>query len=91
MFSGMVSMTSALTCCELAARMPASGSTYRYIYSSFGELPAWLTGWSLNLRYGASAGALARGWSHYCVELFKIFGISLPMYLYHLEIFGYVS
>jgi len=53
----------ALVYAEFSGRMPFSGSGYQYIYCSFGELPAWIIGWNMNLRYGVSAGALIRGWS----------------------------
>ena len=60
---GAISAMTALVYAEFSGRMPFSGSGYQYIYCSFGELPAWIIGWNMNLRYGVSAGALIRGWS----------------------------
>lgn len=88
--SGLIAMTTALVYAELSARMPFSGSGYAYIYSTFGELPAWIIGWNMNLRYGVSAGALSRGWTSYFVGLCKLLGIYVPVALYNLDVFGYV-
>jgi APA family basic amino acid/polyamine antiporter len=85
-------MLTALVYCELSSRMPYSaGSSYAYIYSTIGELPAWIIGWNMNLRYGATAAALSRGWTSYFVGLFNAFGIILPTALYQLDIFGTVT
>jgi amino acid transporter len=81
----------ALVYAEFSARMPFSGSGYQYIYCTFGELPAWIVGWNMNLRYGISAGALIRGWTQYFVGLCSWFGVTIPVWLYSLKVFGYVS
>jgi APA family basic amino acid/polyamine antiporter len=81
----------ALVYAEFSARMPFSGSGYQYIYCTFGELPAWIVGWNMNLRYGVSAGALIRGWTQYFVGLCAWFGLTIPFWLYSLKVFGYVS
>jgi APA family basic amino acid/polyamine antiporter len=87
----MIAMTTALVYAELSARMPFSGSSYAYIYATFGELPAWVIGWNMNLRYGATAGGLSRGWSSYFIGLMKLLGVAIPVVLYDMNIFGYVS
>mmetsp|Transcript_14611 Transcript_14611/g.14237 ORF Transcript_14611/g.14237 Transcript_14611/m.14237 type:complete len:471 (-) Transcript_14611:20-1432(-) len=82
-------MLTALVYCELSTKMSRTpGSSYGYIYSSFGELPAWIIGWNLNLRYGVCAAALARGWAAYVVGIFGSLGVALPVWLYELEHFG---
>lgn len=86
---GVISAMTALVYAEFSGRMPFSGSGYQYIYCSFGELPAWIIGWNMNLRYGVTAGALIRGWSQYVVGLFAKIGITLPVWLYSLNVFGY--
>ena len=91
LMSGFIALATALVYAEFAARMPFSGSSYQYLYSTFGELPAWTVGWTMNLRYGISAGALSRGWTSYVVGLFKALGWSLPLFLYHIDVLGYVS
>ena len=55
--AGLVSLLTALIYAEFSSRMPFSGSGYIYIYASFGELPAWIVGWNMNLRFGVTAGA----------------------------------
>lgn len=55
--SGVVSLLTAFVYAEFSSRMPYSGSGYIYIYSSFGELPAWMVGWNMNIRFGICAGA----------------------------------
>lgn len=77
-------MTTALVYSELSSRMPSSGSSYSYIYCTFGELPAWIIGWNMNLRYGISAGALSRAWTSYLVGLMKLLGLALPLWSYSL-------
>mmetsp|Transcript_32284 Transcript_32284/g.23833 ORF Transcript_32284/g.23833 Transcript_32284/m.23833 type:complete len:107 (-) Transcript_32284:193-513(-) len=73
---------------EFSSRMPFSGSAYQYIYSTFGELPAWIVGWNLNLRYGITAGAQSRAFSSYLVLLLTLIGLSVPKALYSLEFAG---
>ena len=65
LFCGLISLMTALVYSELSAKMPSSGSSYSYVYSTFGELPGWIIGWNLNLRYGITAGALSRAWTSY--------------------------
>ena len=45
--------------------IPASGSAYTYSYVVFGELIAWIVGWSLILEYSLVVSAVAVGWSGY--------------------------
>lgn len=91
LFCGMISFTTALVYAELSALMPSSGSSYHYVYCIFGELPAWVIGWNMNLRYGVSAGALSRAWTSYFVGLMNLVGLSIPVWLYSLDVYGYVS
>jgi len=76
--AGAACTLSALCYAELAAMMPRAGSAYSYAYAIFGELPAWIIGWDLILEYGMAAAAVAAGWSFYCQDLLKDFGLSLP-------------
>ena len=76
--AGAACTLSALCYAELAAMMPRSGSAYSYAYAIFGELPAWIIGWDLLLEYGMAAAAVAAGWSFYCQDLLKDFGLTLP-------------
>jgi APA family basic amino acid/polyamine antiporter len=57
LISGVVSILTAFSFAELAARMPYSGSSYVYVYSTFGEFLGWIVGWGMNLRCGVTAAA----------------------------------
>ena len=58
----MAACLSGVCYAELACRMPAAGSSYAYVYSSMGELPAMLAAFCLTLEYLISAAAVARSW-----------------------------
>lgn len=68
----------ALAYAELAALIPATGSTYAYIYATMGELPAWTTAWALIFEYVVAAGIVAVGWSAYLTNLISSLGIVIP-------------
>jgi APA family basic amino acid/polyamine antiporter len=53
---------SALSYAEMASRVPSAGSSYAYVYTTLGELPAVLAAWCLTLEYGLSGAAVARSW-----------------------------
>jgi APA family basic amino acid/polyamine antiporter len=55
----------ALCYAELAARIPASGSSYSYAYATVGEFAAFIMAACLLLEYGLAASATAIGWSDY--------------------------
>lgn len=74
-------MITAMMYAELSSRIPINGSAFSYTYVTFGELPAWFVGWSLNLRYGMSACGLARGMSSYFNGLLIKFGVNIPDWL----------
>jgi len=67
-----------LTYSELAAALPAAGSSYAYSYTAAGEFVAWLVGWNLILEYTVGASAVAAGWSAYFTGILKSGGIELP-------------
>ena len=89
--AGIVSILTALIYSELSSIMPFSGSGYIYIYTSFGELPAWIVGWNMNLRFGVTAGAQSKVWASYMVGLMHLLGIYVPLWFYNIDIMGYVS
>jgi APA family basic amino acid/polyamine antiporter len=60
--SGLAACCSGLAYAELAARIPASGSTYAYAYVALGELPAVIAAACLTLEYAVSGAAVARSW-----------------------------
>jgi APA family basic amino acid/polyamine antiporter len=64
----MAAMTAGLTAlcyAELAARIPASGSSYSFAYATVGEFAAFVMAACLLLEYGLAASATAIGWSAY--------------------------
>jgi basic amino acid/polyamine antiporter, APA family len=66
---------------QFASTVPVSGSAYTYTYISFGEVVAWIIGWSLILEYAVSNMVVAIGWSGYFMEMLERFGIHFPEYL----------
>ncbi|HYP83400.1 amino acid permease [Variovorax sp.] len=83
MLAGLVCAVVGLCYAELAALIPASGSTYTYTYATLGELAAWIIGWDLVLEYAMGAATVAVGWSGYLVSLLRQFGVELPPELIH--------
>lgn len=63
---------------EFAALVPISGSAYSYAYITFGELVAWIVGWSLMLEWLLSASVVAISWSGYVTGALKDIGVRLP-------------
>ena len=86
--SGAIAMTTAMMYAELSSRIPINGSAFSYCYVTFGELPAWLVGWSLNLRFGMSSAGLCRGMASYLTGLLIKFGIDVPQWLIGVKVFG---
>jgi APA family basic amino acid/polyamine antiporter len=91
LIAGMVSLLTALIYAEFSSRMPFSGSGYIYLYTSLGELPAWVVGWNMNLRFGVTAGAQSKVWASYMVGLLNLLGFALPVWLYKIEVLGSVN
>ena len=76
--SGLACVFAALCYSEFASSVPVSGSAYTYSYATFGELLAWILGWTLILEYGVAASAVAAGWSGYFQGLLAGFNVHLP-------------
>lgn len=71
----------ALCYAEFASRIPVSGSAYTYAYVTFGELIAWVIGWSLILEYSIGNIVVAISWSAYFSNLLEATNIYLPEWL----------
>ncbi|RKP21164.1 amino acid transporter, partial [Rozella allomycis CSF55] len=90
--SGLVSLITAFCYLEFASKIPASGSSYTYAYSTIGELIGWFIGWNLTLEYSFAAASIAGAWSQsYLPAMFKNINANsmisdniLPQYLYNL-------
>ncbi len=61
--AGIVAGLTALCYAELAAMIPAAGSTYSYAYAAFGSFVGWFIGWDLLLEYLFAASTVAVGWA----------------------------
>ena len=86
--AGGIAMTTAMMYAELSSRIPINGSAFAYTYVTFGELPAWIVGWNMNLRYGMSASGLARGMSSYFNGLLMKLGVNVPSWMLGVDVFG---
>ena len=76
--AGLICACAALAYAEMATMIPASGSAYTYSYVVFGELIAWIVGWSLILEYSLVVSAVAVGWSGYAAGFLSSVGAGLP-------------
>ena len=77
--AGIICACAALAYAEMATMYPASGSAYTYSYVVFGELIAWIVGWSLILEYSLVVSAVAVGWSGYASGFLASVGMGLPV------------
>jgi APA family basic amino acid/polyamine antiporter len=78
LLAGVAAAAMALCYAELAAMIPAPGSTYSYAYAIFGLFPAWFIGWDLLLEYLLAASTVAVSWAGYAVSLTDSIGIHIP-------------
>jgi APA family basic amino acid/polyamine antiporter len=76
--AGVVAGLTALCYAELAASIPAAGSTYSYAFAAFGSFVGWFIGWDLLLEYLFAASTVAVGWSGYLVSLGDSVGVHIP-------------
>src|SRR5215470_17293095 len=76
--AGVVAALTALCYAELAAAIPAAGSTYSYAFAAFGPFVGWFIGWDLLLEYLFAASTVAVGWSGYLVSLCGSLGVHVP-------------
>jgi APA family basic amino acid/polyamine antiporter len=76
--AGTICAFAALAYAEMATMYPASGSAYTYSYIVFGELIAWIVGWSLILEYSLVVSAVAVGWSGYAAGFMESIGAAMP-------------
>ena len=65
LFAALACSISGLCFCEMASRIPASGSSYSYALFVLGDFPAFVVGSVLVLDSVISAAACARAWSSY--------------------------
>jgi basic amino acid/polyamine antiporter, APA family len=78
MLAGLAAAVTALCYAEMAAMIPAAGSTYSYAYATFGTFMAWFIGWDLLLEYLFAAATVAVSWAGYFDAMLDGIGIHLP-------------
>jgi APA family basic amino acid/polyamine antiporter len=76
--AGFACAFAALAYAELSSSIGGCGSAYGYSYAAFGELFAFIIGWTLLLEYGISVAAVANGWSGYFCNALTAIGLPLP-------------
>ena len=85
-FTALACSFAAFAYAEFASMVPVSGSAYTYSYVAFGELIAWIIGWSLIMEYAIGNITVAISWSDYFTGLLSsiripwlgIDGINVP-------------
>jgi amino acid transporter len=81
-FTAIACAFSAMCYAQFASYVPVSGSAYTYAYVAFGEVIAWIIGWTLIVEYAIGNIAVAISWSDYFTGLIEgMFGIHWPEYL----------
>jgi amino acid transporter len=75
-FTAIACSFAAFAYAEFASMVPVSGSAYTYSYVAFGELIAWIIGWSLIMEYSIGNITVAISWSDYFTGLLS--SINIP-------------
>ena len=78
LLAALVCIGAAFCYSEFSSTIPLAGSAYTYSYSVYGEIIAWIVGWSLISEYLFAASSTAVSWSAYFRNLLAGFGINLP-------------
>lgn len=81
LFTAIACSFAAFAYAEFASMVPVSGSAYTYSYVAFGELIAWVIGWSLIMEYGIGNITVAISWSDYFTGFLGSMGIHLPEWM----------
>jgi len=81
MFTALACGFAAMAYAEFASMVPVSGSAYTYSYVAFGEVIAWIIGWSLIMEYAVGNITLAISWSDYFTGLLSNMDIHLPQWI----------
>jgi APA family basic amino acid/polyamine antiporter len=85
MAAGILSLAGALTYAELGAMLPRSGGDYVYIRTAYGELPAFLYGWTqVAITQTGSIAILGTTFAVFFTSLLPTSGTSIS-YTFHLK------
>ena len=79
--SGIICICAGLCYAEFASMLKTSGSSYSYIYVTFGRFPAWIIGSISAIGYFLGAVSVAAGWSGYFTDILNSFGLTIPQKL----------
>jgi len=80
-FSAVACSFTAFAYAEFASMVPVSGSAYSYSYVAFGEIVAWIIGWSLIMEYAVGNITVAISWSDYFTGFLGQINIHFPKWL----------
>ena len=81
LFTAIACGFAAFAYAEFASMVPVSGSAYTYSYVAFGEIIAWIIGWSLIMEYAIGNITVAISWSDYFTGLLNGMGIKIPYWM----------
>lgn len=81
LFTAIACGFAAFAYAEFASMVPVSGSAYTYSYVAFGEIIAWIIGWSLIMEYAIGNITVAISWSDYFTGLLDSGGLHLPQWI----------
>ncbi|MDD2982830.1 MAG: amino acid permease [Crocinitomicaceae bacterium] len=81
MFTALACGFAAFAYAEFASMVPVSGSAYTYSYVAFGEIVAWIIGWSLIMEYAIGNITVAISWSDYFTSLLETGGLHIPQWI----------
>ena len=89
LFTAIACGFAAFAYAEFASMVPVSGSAYTYSYVAFGEIIAWIIGWSLIMEYAIGNITVAISWSDYFtgllenirIESWGLNGIHIPQWM----------
>lgn len=81
LFTALACGFAAFAYAEFASMVPVSGSAYTYSYVAFGEIVAWIIGWSLIMEYAIGNITVAISWSDYFTGLLESGGLHIPQWM----------
>ena len=81
LFTAIACGFAAFAYAEFASMVPVSGSAYTYSYVAFGEIIAWIIGWSLIMEYAIGNITVAISWSDYFTGLLSGMGVNVPYWI----------
>ena len=81
LFTAIACGFAAFAYAEFASMVPVAGSAYTYSYVAFGEIVAWIIGWSLIMEYAIGNITVAISWSDYFTGMLEGLGLYLPQWI----------